>query len=348
MTASADGQTTFVNESKTALSQANSGDSEALSQSAEETLLNQLVYYQYAYDGGSRSSSEESPLASTTRAVGTDASGKANSELASQVLDFQNSILSDQSSDVSFVADEDESVHQRSAKTLTFIRSEYAAGRGVDVQKTYSTTASGGVLVSGSPVTVSIRLKNTTATSLKDIVYLEKPDSLIAVSDGANYTISQNGKTQEKPLQDLSGGDFTYGFDHLSLAPNEEIAISYSGSANAVDIGSFQAGLESGDTYGSISLTPNKTCGASSILWQAIASREYKRGSKTASTSSGSSVNPASIQSDTETLTQLYTDLADAVKNGNKTLATTIQQKIDALKEKLKQNSDDAESGVIG
>lgn len=55
-----------------------------------------------------------------------------------------------------------------------------------------------------------IVLKNTSSKALRDIIYLDTPDKLVNVEDGAKYTITQGSKTQELPLKKIDSEEYDF------------------------------------------------------------------------------------------------------------------------------------------
>ncbi len=151
----------------------------------------------------------------------------------------------------------------------TFIRSPFAEGKGLKVEKKYTLMTSGtrDTIQTDDKIRVEIVLTNTTSKSFKDAVYLDSNDQKLFQEDqNGTYTTTQNGGTEEQhSLKYLTEGDFDYGFDFASIAPGEVIKIQYLVTATPAAYGKINVGLQEkkeagNDVYGDISLSPNNIC----------------------------------------------------------------------------------------
>jgi len=198
-------------------------------------MFNRFVYYQYVYNTSKTPVDPASDVTGITQSAGTypvdGADGPTGAEIASgyqDIMDLQNQ-------DTSFTPPSDELLPAKNAKPLTFIRSEYSTAKGVLIEKVYSAGA-GNVVETKAPINVTVTIKNISGKLIKDAVYLEEPDPIISLPEGLKYTMQANGKTTQGLARVLEDGEYTYGFDGLTLAPESPVTITYAGVANPVDI----------------------------------------------------------------------------------------------------------------
>lgn len=170
-----------------------------------------------------------------------------------------------------------------------FIRSSFAEGKGLQVEKTYTLTSGGDIMQTNAKVRVEISLKNTSNKAFKDAVYLDSNDAkLFQGEQNGIYNLSRSGAAEEElPLKYLVEGDFDYGFDLGRIAPGETVKIRYLVTATPAAFGKMSVGLlekgEAGDDiYGDISLSPNNICGGELIMWRSVPPfpRSYEKGKK--------------------------------------------------------------------
>lgn len=69
-----------------------------------------------------------------------------------------------------------------------YVRSEYAPAYGVEIEKKY-TNISSSTLHGGDRVLVEITLKNTTASTVKDIEYLDTLPKIFDLPESAKYQV---------------------------------------------------------------------------------------------------------------------------------------------------------------
>jgi len=172
-----------------------------------------------------------------------------------------------------------------------FIRSPFAEGKGLKVEKTYRLLSDAGrdTIHTGDKIRVEIILTNNSPKAFQDAVYLDSNDRAIfqEEQEGIYTIIRKDGEEEQKPLRYLTQGDFDYGFDLATIAPMEVVQIRYIVTATPVAFGKMGVGLlekgEAGDDiYGDISLAPNNMCGGELMMWRSLESavRTYEKGTK--------------------------------------------------------------------
>jgi uncharacterized repeat protein (TIGR01451 family) len=161
----------------------------------------------------------------------------------------------------------------------TFLRSEFADGKNIEIAKKYR-DINGGFIQAGDPIAVTISIKNLGPLPLTNVSYLDRYEKNIFQSSTQNrYTVYQNTQNDavkghvigRGSLTELADGEFDYQFDQLSIPSNESISITYELKANAVAVGKFHVGvLETDDIYGDVSMKANAICGEQEILWKTV------------------------------------------------------------------------------
>lgn len=264
-------------------------DPDGLTGAVNQGMIDNIVYYSsnYRSDNDNQVSKKKKDTA-IAASVGTDAEGVPNTALQQEISDkIETTRLLAGSGNTDFNALD---TSDRGSKK-TFIRSPFAEGKGLKVEKSYKPmmSGSGDTMQTGDKIQVEITLTNTSGKTFRDAVYLDSNEHTIfqEEQDGI-YTVTRNGGDEEQhPLKYLTEGDFDYGFDFALLAPNETVKIRYLVTATPSAFGKMQVGLlEKGepgdDIYGDISLSPNNICGGDLMMWRSVEpyARSYEKGSK--------------------------------------------------------------------
>jgi hypothetical protein len=167
-------------------------------------------------------------------------------------------------------------------ETLTYLRSEFADGRNIRIEKRY-TDKNGGTLQAGDAVTVSTVLSNETGAPLNGVSYLDSNErNVFREGDALQYSVFGSGGSviKQGELQPITSGDFDYQFDGLSLPSGGKLTIQYEIVASALSYGKFRVGIfETDDVYGDVALNGNAVCGDEEIVWKSTtpAPRSYIR-----------------------------------------------------------------------
>jgi hypothetical protein len=103
-----------------------------------------------------------------------------------------------------------------SIDTITYIRSEYAPAKGITIERVYTT--SGSTLQSESPITVTIRIKNNSTGTLRNIEYLDAVSSIFSTADTKEYTITQGDQVSSGKLIFLND-EFTLSMGVPDIVP---------------------------------------------------------------------------------------------------------------------------------
>lgn len=231
-----------------------------------QAMIDNLIYYQYNYQ--------------------SDSKGVALTSTVSLMLANTAAIAGSGNTDFSALANSDRGTKR------TFVRSPFAEGKGLKVEKTYKILSSSprDTMQTGDKIRVEIALTNTSTKAFRDAVYLDSNDRKIFLEDQSGiYTMVRNGGAEEQhPLKYLTAGDFDYGFDFASIAPGETIKIQYLMTAipaafGVMGVGLLEKGEAGDDIYGDISLSPNNICGGDLMMWRSVEPylRSYQKGSKT-------------------------------------------------------------------
>jgi hypothetical protein len=125
-------------------------------------------------------------------------------------------------------------------ETRTFLRSEFADGKSIGVDKTYI-DKNGGSLQSGDRVQVAIRLTNSGTTNLSGVEYLDSFDSTVfSVPDVTEYSILSDAGTATGSISALTESEFTFHFKGMSIGAGRSAIIQYEITANALKYGTFK------------------------------------------------------------------------------------------------------------
>ncbi|PID86452.1 hypothetical protein CSB08_00530 [Candidatus Gracilibacteria bacterium] len=180
-------------------------------------------------------------------------------------------------------------------KDTTFIKSEYSESVGIKVKKKYTDTNSG-FIISGDLVKVDVSIKNTSGNIIKDLVYIDTiPNMFVLVKDSLKI---KNTTAVEKnpPL------GFDILVDNFSLAPNQELKLSYYIKTLAIkhsymQVGLFEEGELGNDKYGDVLLKKNKeNCSQNTKIYRSIGPKSYEKGIKTPNCKSGKIKLPSEIE----------------------------------------------------
>lgn len=146
-------------------------------------------------------------------------------------------------------------------ETRTFLRSEFADGKSIGIDKTYI-DKNGGSLQAGDRVQVAIRITNSGATDLSGVEYLDSFDTTVfSVPDVTEYSILSDAGSLSGSLNSLTESDFTFHFKGMSIGAGRSAIIQYEVTANALKYGTFKVGiLETDDQYGDVSMNANSLC----------------------------------------------------------------------------------------
>ncbi|MDD2487531.1 MAG: hypothetical protein PHS92_04120 [Candidatus Gracilibacteria bacterium] len=239
--------------------------------------LDKLVYYQYKYSSGKKQYSETDKLNVINSAVGTDENGNPNADMASEIMNLTSQLKNASGKDKTNV---DNMRYENAEAEKTFVRSQFAEGRGVKIEKIYI-DENGGNLKSGDKIKVNLRLTNNTNSSLNNLIYLDSNNNGLIDSDNLNYIYKTSSNEIIKPLNKLDVDEFNYLFDDINILPNQSIEISYELIAPSFSFGDIKVGmLEKTDIYGGISLNPTKKCNSEEIQWKSVQLRIYNRTTK--------------------------------------------------------------------
>lgn len=231
-------------------------------------MINNIIYYSFNYqsDNAGKALGEKKDVA-IAASVGTDITDNANNtKLTTDILQMIEETRRIAGSGNTDFSELDNS--NRGDKKI-FIRSPFAEGKGLKVEKSYSImrSTSGDVMQTGDKIRVEITLTNTSGKAFGDGIYLDSNDrNLFSEEQDGIYTVMRNGgKEKQHPLKYVTEGDFDYGFDFSNIASGEVIKIRYLITATPTAFGKMQVGLlekkEAGDDiYGDISLSPNNMC----------------------------------------------------------------------------------------
>lgn len=240
----------------------------ASSSTVNQGLIDNLIYYIYNYRSVSATqNSQITPAIAGMISIASSLAGSGN---------FDTTALS---------------TTVNAGSNRTFIRSPFAEGKGLKVEKSYKiiTSQARDTMQMGDKIRVEIVLTNTTNKAFRDAVYLDSNDRKLFFPEqsGIYTTVSNSGTEQQHPLKYLTAGEFDYGFDFVTIAPGEVIRIQYLVTATPTAFGKMTVGLlekgEAGDDiYGDIGLSPNNICGGTMIMWRSIQlyPRSYKKGTK--------------------------------------------------------------------
>lgn len=239
-----------------------------------QALIDNIVYYISAYQ-----SSSSGALQST---------GIRNETLTPEILGMlQDTALLAGSGNTDFSALNS----PRALSDRVFVRSPFAEGKGLKVEKSYRimTSQSRDTMQTGDKIRAEIVLTNTSTRTMRDSVYLDSNDRNIFLAEqNGIYTVMRNNGTEEqRAFKYLTEGDFDYGFDISDIAPGEVVRIRYLLTATPVAFGTMSVGLlEKGETgddvYGDISLSPSNMCGGDLMMWRSTEPypRSYQKGTK--------------------------------------------------------------------
>lgn len=163
----------------------------------------------------------------------------------------------------------------------TFVKSEYAAWEKMQVTKTF-TDVNGGLLKGWDKVKVSVSLKNTGTTQMRNVQYIEKAEE--------NFFFDIEWDTQfvsSKPVS-FEGGPSNYDFmlKDFALSAGEEFSFSYHVETYPfsfwyIQVWLFETGELWDDVYWDIIVKANeKNCGQKIDIYRSSASRMYERWEK--------------------------------------------------------------------
>lgn len=124
-------------------------------------------------------------------------------------------------------------------KTYTFIKSDYSHHKWLDVSKTYKNiTTNSDLIKSWNLVQLDINLKNTTSSTLKDLIYVEDLPEFLVPANEPKYSLVYNWQTYIDKNVALKWSNWDYDFlldwyidadlkeQKLNLLPNQEIKLS--------------------------------------------------------------------------------------------------------------------------
>lgn len=128
----------------------------------------------------------------------------------------------------------------------TFIRSTFAEGKGLKVEKSYTliNNVSRDTMQTDDKIRVEIALTNFSPRTFRDSVYLDMNErKLFREETDGEYILFRNGKEEKRALHYMTEGDFDYGFDLGAIAPGEAIKIRYTITAHPTAFGKITVGL---------------------------------------------------------------------------------------------------------
>jgi hypothetical protein len=164
----------------------------------------------------------------------------------------------------------------------TYVRSQYAPGYSIDIGRTYE-SASGTLLVSGSPVNIRVRIKNNSTNALRGIEYLEQVPQIFDTTKTTEYILKINNISSTGSVRTVKTGEYDMTFSIPDIPAGGEVEIVYPVYPAATSYGKMIVGkLETGeigdDIYGDVGFDAKTTCGASMTMWRSTAVRTYQRG----------------------------------------------------------------------
>lgn len=207
--------------------------------------------------------------------IGVSLNTTTSSEYANTEATIANNMMQ-------YISDYSGQEIQTNATTYkTFVKSEYAAWEKMQVTKTFS-DVNGWLLKGGDKVKVSVTLKNTGSTQMKNIQYIEKTEE--------NFFFDIQGDTQfisSKPVS-FEEGPFNYDFTlkDFTLSAGEAFTFSYNVETYPfsfwyIQVWLFETGELWDDIYGDIIVKANeKNCGQKIDIYRSSASRMYERWEK--------------------------------------------------------------------
>jgi hypothetical protein len=206
-------------------------------------MIDSMIYYQYNYKSEndfSKASIENknTAIASSIGSSDVESQTTVSPEKIRSLIEETRLLAGPGNTDFTAL-DNSERPAQR-----VFIRSPFAEGKGLKVEKSYRlmTTEVRDTMKSTDKIRVEIILTNISTQPFSDAVYLDSNDRKIFLSDTSGiYTIAKNAEKEiERPLKYMTEGDFDYAFDFPTIAPGQSIKIQYLVSAIPVAFGNIQ------------------------------------------------------------------------------------------------------------
>lgn len=268
---------------------AKSADSGTVPTSVKSAVIDTKLFYLRTYKEYVTLSGATAKAALATRLnanIGNDPNNpnSPNSALATSVLDSMSGAMALSASGSFNIA----STYPEE-RFKTYVRSDYAANRGVEVEKKFS-DLNGGFLQTGDTIEITIRLTNKAGSILRNVSYLDSFDKkLFSELPSPTYSRmvssqTQVGTAQTGALSLLTNDSYDYAFEGFNLASDQMAIIKYQLKANSVSFGKFFVGkLETDDVYGDVAMRANNVCQSDATLWKSIRPypRSYLRTTKT-------------------------------------------------------------------
>ncbi len=232
--------------------------------------------------------------------AGTDDSGAPREDIAESVSAGMASIEA-------MGGTTDFLVPKRTIESRTYIRSEYAEGENLRVEKTY-TDRNGDTLQTDDIVDVTVRLTNTGDENRTNVEYLDSYEkNVFDLPDTAQVSLIQsNGEETTLSYDPLVQGEYDLSVDVGELPAGASAEFSYTLESRPIAYGEVLVGdLGSDAGHGEIAVRANNVCGESYTAWHST--EPYPR---TYATETLDVAEPASLPS------PVTEDLVDADQNG--------------------------------
>ncbi len=156
-------------------------------------------------------------------------------------------------------------------RTDTYIRSQYATAYGLNIEKVY-TNITHPTLSPGDHIQAHISIRNTTASTIKDIEYLDTLPKIFSVESTQKYSVRIWNTSIDRPFEPITSGEYDIHFTWRDLAPGETMDILYDmialpASYGEMIVGDLEKGTVGADIYGDVGFKTSTTCGASMLVW---------------------------------------------------------------------------------
>ncbi len=196
--------------------------------------------------------------------------------------------------------------------TFDLLRAPFIIPGYLSITKQYTSLEQSGQILAGSPIQVTITLKNVSKQNMSNILLLEKFADYLSVSDMSYSLVAGSKKETRNFLADSTQSNAGIAdLRDVTLAPGSSLTVTYKGTLRSFSFGRFDVGyLEdkddptstsvitkenirtinssalalssipekdfyNHDVYGDIRFNPNETCGGPVLLWRSH--NEYDR-----------------------------------------------------------------------
>ena len=165
-----------------------------------------------------------------------------------------------------------------------YVRSEYAPAYGLEIEKKYRNITSS-TLHGGDRILVEITIKNTTASAIKNVEYLDSLPKIFDLPDDPKYQVILWWQNREYPLGTISAEEYDFYLKGVDIPSGDTLTFRYELTALTASYGDMivdhlEWGLIWDDAYGDVGFETSNTCGAEMILWSSTAVRTYIRGTR--------------------------------------------------------------------